>query len=74
MINKSITIDGQGHTIDGNAQSRIFNTVGNVTLKNIKLINAFAQKGGAILADASITCDNVIFENYIPDSVSEETV
>ena len=63
VINKSITIDGQGHTIDGNAQSRIFNTVGNVTLKNIKLINAFAQKGGAILADASITCDNVIFEN-----------
>ena len=40
-IAKTLTIDGQGHYIDGNFQARIFNVAGNdVTLKNIKLNNA----------------------------------
>ena len=36
-INKSITIDGGGNTLDGKHLSRIFNvTAGNVALKNLK--------------------------------------
>ena len=40
LINKSITIDGEGHTLNGNKTSRIFYiTADNVTLKNINFIN-----------------------------------
>ena len=43
-------IDGKGHSINGNGQSRIFNvTATTVTLKNIVFINGFAAaNGGAI--------------------------
>ncbi|WP_292884715.1 Ig-like domain-containing protein [Methanobrevibacter sp. UBA212] len=44
-------IDGKGHTIDGNGQSRIFNVTGTaVTLRNIVFANGFAigSSGGAI--------------------------
>ena len=49
-INKSITIDGGGNTLDGKNVSRIFDvTAGNVALKNLKFINAkFTGNGGAI--------------------------
>ena len=40
LINKSITIDGQGHTIDGKDISRIFKILAdNVVLKNIVFVN-----------------------------------
>ena len=40
LISKSITIDGNGHTIDANKVSRIFNIVAdNVILKNINFLN-----------------------------------
>ena len=40
IIGKPITIDGQGHTIDGNKLSRIFNVyANNITLRNINIIN-----------------------------------
>ena len=43
VISKSITIDGAGHTIDGNHSSRIFNiTADNVVLKNINFVNGNA--------------------------------
>ena len=50
QINKPITIDGQGHTIDGNYLSRIFNiTSDNVILKNIRFLNGRIEgDGGAI--------------------------
>ena len=49
-INRSITIDGGGNALDGKHISRIFSvTAGNVTLKNLKFINAqFTGNGGAI--------------------------
>ena len=50
-INKSLTIDGKGHTIDGKNQASIFNITGNnVTIKNVILINGIATEGygGAI--------------------------
>ena len=50
-INKSITINGNNHKIDGNSQSRIFSTYdGNITLKNLILINGNHENGGAIYA------------------------
>lgn len=43
LISKQITIDGAGHTLDGNKLSRIFNIVAaNVVLKNINFINGDA--------------------------------
>ena len=43
IISKSITIDGNGHTLDGNRLSRMFNiTADNVTIKNINFINGNA--------------------------------
>lgn len=50
QIDKSMTIDGQGHTIDANNYSEIFfiNTT-DVTLKNINFINSYSKYyGGAI--------------------------
>ncbi len=45
-ISKSITIDGQGHTIDANNSARIFFiTSDNVTLKNITFINGWGDYG-----------------------------
>lgn len=43
IISKSITINGNGHTLDGNNISRIFNiTADNVVLRNINFINGNA--------------------------------
>ena len=49
-INKTITIDGKGHTIDANHQSRIFTiTADEVVLKNINFKNGReAGNGGSI--------------------------
>ncbi len=42
-ITNAITIDGNGHTLDGNSLSRMFNiTADDVTLKNINFINGNA--------------------------------
>ena len=43
LISKPITIDGNGHTLNGNQLSRMFNiTSDNVTIKNINFINGNA--------------------------------
>ncbi|MDO5819692.1 MAG: hypothetical protein Q4P11_05090 [Methanobrevibacter sp.] len=43
IVSKSITIDGNGHTIDASKLSRVFNiTADNVVLKNINFINGNA--------------------------------
>jgi hypothetical protein len=43
LINKTITIDGSGHTLNGNHSSRMFNiTAGNVTIRNINFVNGNA--------------------------------
>ena len=61
LISKPITIDGAGHTLDGNKLSRIFNvSADNVVLKNISFINGNAlgsygkyYGGGAIYWNGS---------------------
>ena len=49
LISKSITIDGAGHSLNGNKLSRMFNiTSDNVVLKNINFVNgnAYGRYGG----------------------------
>ena len=71
LINKSdFTINGNGHTIDGAGEARIFYILGkNVTILNLNLINGFNEEyGGAIFAD-SITCKNISFVNNSVESM-----
>ena len=50
LINKNLTVNGNGFTIDAKGSSRIFQITGaGITLKNIKFINAYTtESGGAI--------------------------
>ena len=69
VINKNITIDGNGHVIDGADQSRIFRVKsGNVTFKNLILQNGHNggdSYGGAIWAEANtaVKAINCTFNN-----------
>ena len=72
VINKTnFVINGNGHTLDGNGMSRIFDVTGeNITINNLNFINGKGNIGGAIVADAKNTvidnCTfNVIFPSYI---------
>ena len=62
----NFVLNGNGHTIDGNNQARIFNiTANNVTLSNLILTGGNADKGGAIYAAGPLTLNNVTFiDNY----------
>ena len=61
-ISKPLTIDGKGHTIDGNEKARIFNvTNSNVIFKDIIFVNGYTQdysgQGGAIYGECTaINC------------------
>ena len=71
FINKDITINGNGHVIDGLSKSRIFNInygIGSifhkVTLNNVNFKNGKANiYGGAILNFADLTINNCYFSN-----------
>ena len=65
IINKSnFVLNGNGRTIDGNNQSRIFAiNANNVTLCNLILINGNADNGGAIYTEGTVTLNNVTFIN-----------
>lgn len=59
-----ITIDGQGHTIDGDEDYRIFYIPANyVTIQNLKLINGDCDEGAAIYADKYLTVKKCEFTN-----------
>ncbi len=69
-INKDLTIDGAGHTLDGAGQARIFlikfGVIKNhqVTLNNIKFTDASSDLyGGAIFNYANLTVNNCEFSN-----------
>ena len=68
-INKDITIDGKGHTIDAKNLGRIF-SIGEgftVTLTNATLINGKADNGGAIYNDGSLTLSDVKLSDNAAD-------
>lgn len=62
LINKSITINGNSHKIDGASKSRIFNAqAANVTINDISLVNGYSKEGGAIYCESPILLNNVVF-------------
>lgn len=67
LINKdNFILNGNGHTIDGKNQARIFNITGNnITINNLIFINGNMSDGdgGAIFSNVSITLNNVKFAN-----------
>ena len=70
VINKSLTIDGKGHTLNGQLKSRIFKIDDSlfydvkVTIKNVKFINGYTKGyGGAILNYVDLTVKNCVFTN-----------
>lgn len=65
-IDKAVTIDGCGHTIDAKKLARIFNiTVQGVILKNINFVNAYVDyaNGGAICTNGDLTLINCSFSD-----------
>ena len=62
----NFVLNGNGRTIDGKNQSRIFNiTANNITINDLILISGNAENGGAIYATGSLTLNNVTFiSNY----------
>lgn len=72
VINKTITINGNGKTIDGQKNARIFNiTADSVTINNLNFINAYvkvnedaADNGAAIYCTGSkLILNNCTFTN-----------
>ena len=70
VVDKNLTIDGNGHTLDGLSKSRIFLIMGKiinpytVTLKNIKFKNGHTELyGGAIFNFGNAVVDNCEFSN-----------
>ena len=65
-ISKSLTIDGNGYTIDALSKGRIFQvTASNVILKNINFVNGNNSDGGGAVYWSGIygTVDNCTFVN-----------
>ena len=63
-----LTINGNGHTIDGSNLARIFSqSSGSVTLNNVKLINGYvsgnANGGAYLLSEGNLTVNKCQFEN-----------
>ena len=71
LINKTnYMINGNGYTIDGSNQARIFKIIGNnITISNLNFINGnmTGDLGGAIYSSGSITLNNVTFKDNYAD-------
>ena len=75
QLNKNLTIDGQGHTLDCLGEggcSAFYSKSGIITLKNLKIINGhndFNNKGGTIYIEGSAqyTIINCTFNNNWAD-------
>ena len=66
LVMDNFVINGNGHTLDANNQSRIFQIrANNITINNLTLINANMPVASAlfIAKNCSLTTNNVIFKN-----------
>ncbi len=64
IIDRQITINGNGFTINGNNMARAFNiTASNVILNNITFTNCCAEMGGVICNYGTVTLNNNVFVN-----------
>ena len=62
----NLVINGNGHTVDADGKAVVFTIYnGNITISNLKIINAKTSGGGAIAAGATswLKTNNVTFEN-----------
>ena len=66
----NFVLNGNGHTIDGNNQSRLLDISGkNITLNDLILINGnFANCGGIRAVESTLTLNNVTFINNHADN------
>ena len=73
VINKSITLNGKGHIINGSEMARIFNITadGKLTLNNLTIANAYnSGSGGAIYIDGGeLTINDSNFTKNIAGSI-----
>ncbi len=65
LIDRDLTIDGDGHKLDGRGFARAFNIASesHVTLKNIIFESCYADEGGAIYNSGTLTIENCQFLN-----------
>ena len=77
IYNKTFNLQGNGYTISGNNQARIFKvTSSGVTIGNINLINGSARNGGALYIASNlqdITIEKAHFENNVGTGNDEST-
>ena len=57
VIDKQITINGRGATIDGNDASRVIKVIstGNLTLRDVIITGGSAEEGGGIFNSGTVT-------------------
>ena len=66
VVDKAITIKGNGYTISGSNAARIFNVQAPMTLSNVTIADAsVVGDGGAIYASADLNIDNAVFVNNV---------
>ncbi len=65
MIAKSVTINGNGHTIDAKGKTRVFKVAGTLTLTNVNIVNGYmaGENGGAILNSGTLKLTKCNFKN-----------
>lgn len=63
VINKELTLNGNGHVIDGSNQARLFNiTKPSIRLENLILVNANSENGSAIYSIKwEVSCSTQLF-------------
>ena len=62
-IEKDVTIDGKGHSIDGRNSSALFKVSGSLTLKNITIKNCYSQDNAIIRNLGKLVLINCRFLN-----------
>ena len=68
IINKALTIDGKGYTINGNSKARIFYLYGNnIVLKNIDFKNSSCHGDGGAIYNSGANC-SIISCTFVNDS------
>ena len=72
LIDKAITVNGNGYTISGSDAARIFNVIGgSLTLNNASLINASADNGAAVYVGTGASlniADSTLSSNVASDN------
>lgn len=63
-ISRSLVLEGNGFTIDGNNEARIFQVSSYVNFKNIVFVNGYADTGAAIKGDSYAVSNCKFVDNH----------